>query len=383
MGREAAFKMRVLYISNYRDQTGWAQAGLSYIQALDVAGVDVTCRPIKLNEIHGEIPARVAELEAKPHDTYDAVIQHVLPHQMEYERKLGRNVALFFAETSHFRMTDWPEKLNCMDETWVCCEHNAVAARDSGVVIPIKIIPIPCDVSRYARSYEPLSIVKKLAGNFIFYTIGESVRRKNLVALLKAFHLEFDVNEPVNLLIKTTPKGLKDEQQTYSETVTFCNHIKEGLKIYEKLEHYKKEIVIAGRYSDDEIMRLHASCDCGVFPSYGEAWSVPAFDAMGLGKTPIVTDSSGFRQYLNDDCGWMVPAHREPVYATQLDTFQNLHTSFEEWDSIEVPQLRAAMREAYENADLRKEKATAGIARAYDFSFAKIGAMMKEVLEDE
>lgn len=373
--------MRVLYINNYRDGTGWSHAGLNYIQALDAAGVDVVCRPLKLNEVQGEIPARVAELEAKPHGKYDAVIQHVLPHQMEYEAKLGRNIGLFFAETSHFRLTDWPEKLNCMDEGWVCCLHNHQAARKSGVTIPLKLAPIPCDVTRYGRSYEPLSIVKKLSGNFIFYTIGESVRRKNLVALLKAFHLEFDVNEPVNLLIKTTPKGSKDEHQTLAETVAFCNGIKEGLKIYEKLEHYKKEIVIAGRYSDEEIMRLHASCDCGVFPSYGEAWSVPAFDAMGLGKTPIVTDSSGFRQYLDNDCGWMVPAHSEPVYATQLDTFQNLHTSYEEWDSIEIPNLRAAMRQAYDNADLRKEKAKAGIARAYDFSFLRIGNMMKEALQ--
>jgi glycosyltransferase involved in cell wall biosynthesis len=373
--------IRVLYISNYHDGTGWGHAALNYIQALDAAGIDVTCRPIKLNDVKGEVPPRILELEAKSHGAYDAVIQHVLPHQMEYEGRLKRNIGLFFAETSNFCMTDWPEKLNCMSEGWVCCEHNVNAARDSGVTIPLSVIPIPCDVSRYGRTYEPLSITKKLAGNFIFYTIGESVRRKNLVALLKAFHLEFDVNESVSLLIKTTPKGDKDEQQTYADTVDFCKHIKEGLKIYEKVEHYKKEIVIAGRYSEEEILRLHASCDCGVFPSYGEAWSVPAFDAMGLGKTPIVTDSSGFRQYLNNECGWMVPAHREAVYATQLDTFQNLHTSFEEWDSIEVAQLRKAMREAYTDAELRKAKALAGTARAFDFSFAKIGQLMKEALQ--
>ena len=35
--------------------------------------------------------------------------------------------------------------------------------------------------------------------------------------------------------------------------------------------------------SEEDIYSIHSSCDCFVMPSYGEAWCIPAFDAMGFG----------------------------------------------------------------------------------------------------
>lgn len=368
-------------VAPFRDQTGYSHAAIEYALALDTAGVEVACRPLKLNDVDGEVPPRIAELERRKFREYDAVIQHSLPHHFSYDGRYPRNIGLFFCETSHFRSTNWPEKLNTMDEVWACCLHNVEACIASDVTVPIRLVPIPCDVSKYARHYEPLRIRKELGDNFIFYFIGEFVRRKNIAALVKAFHLEFDVNEPVTLLLKTTPKSGQDEYTTRQNLVRFCEEIRAGLKLYTNVAQYKQEVVLVGRYSDEEMMRLHCSCDCGVFPAYAEAWSIPAFDCMALGKTPIVTGAGGFLQYMNDDCGWLVESHREPVFGTQLDTFTNLNTAREHWDAIEIDDLRAAMREAYEDRDLRRKKALAGADRAYDFSYDKVGKTMKERLQ--
>ena len=36
--------MKVLYFGHYKEGTGWAQAAIDYILALDSVGVDVVCR---------------------------------------------------------------------------------------------------------------------------------------------------------------------------------------------------------------------------------------------------------------------------------------------------------------------------------------------------
>ncbi|SVE59243.1 uncharacterized protein METZ01_LOCUS512097, partial [marine metagenome] len=57
--------MKVLYIGNWRDGTGWGNAAQSYILSLDAADVDVVPRHIKLNERECEVPDRILKLEKK------------------------------------------------------------------------------------------------------------------------------------------------------------------------------------------------------------------------------------------------------------------------------------------------------------------------------
>ena len=77
------------------------------------------------------------------------------------------------------------------------------AARDSGVRTPMKEFPVPCDTSKYERTGFHVNTFAELSNErFRFYFIGEIKQRKNIQALLQAFHLEFRVAEPVDLVIK-------------------------------------------------------------------------------------------------------------------------------------------------------------------------------------
>lgn len=372
--------MKILYVGNYRDGSGWAHAALHYIRALDVVGMDVACRPIRLSEYQAPIPDRVANLEQEDWRSYDIVIQNVLPHMLDYSGAFPRNIALYHTETSNLGRTRWADRINCMDAALVPCQQVQEASLSSGVNIPISVVPVPCDISIYERSYERLVLRRELPDQFLFYTIGEFNERKNLRALLIAFHLEFDLNEPVTLLIKTTPRTGEDQWQTQTALQSYCNLVKKGLKIYDDVKYYKQEIILADRYSDVEMMRLHASCDCGVFPSHGEGWCLPAFTSMAMGKTPIVTAWGGFLDYMNDDCGWMVPYYLEPAGSVDEDTFPDLHTAREQWAQINISALRIAMRVAYENQTDRCRRSISGIERAYDFTYKKVGNLLHQLL---
>ena len=195
--------MKVLYVGCYRDGTGWGQAATDYILAMDSAGIDVVPRPIKLNQNQISLPKRIAELEKKDSSGCDVCIQHTLPHYMEYSSKFKKNIALYATETSNFKDSGWARRINMMDEAWVINNQMFHASKESGVEIPIKVVPHATDFSKFERGYSKLDF-PAANGNFIFYTIADLNKRKNLQAFIKAFHAEFDPSEPVSILIKSS-----------------------------------------------------------------------------------------------------------------------------------------------------------------------------------
>lgn len=378
--------MKVLYVGHFYDGSGFSQAAINWALALDAVGVDVVCRPFRLNDHRGSIPERILELEAKDSRGCDVCIQHTLPAYFSYNGRFQKNIGLFVCETNNFRSSGWAERANTMDEIWVGCWANKFACRDSGVDIPVHVIPHAANVSKYQANYvatrgilpnDPLGPVigRKAEGEFLFYTIGEAVRRKNLAALVRAFHAEFDTNEPVRLVIKTSLPG-KAPQETAQHIAKFCDEVRTGLRIRKT---YRSEIVITDRLSDHDILVLHQLCDVFVQPSYGESWSQPSFDSMAMGKTPIVTDGGGYIDYMNNNCGWLVESRPEPCFAA-FDTLEGLYTADEAWRSVDISQLRRAMRESYEKQDVRAEKSRKGIERAAKFGFPTVGASMKKLL---
>lgn len=378
--------MRVLWIGNYLDGSGWSQAAIDYILALDSVGVEVIPRAIKLNNHMGEVPERIRQLEARSVRGCDVVVQHVLPHMTSYNSRL-RNICLFASETSHFGNTVWPERLALMDDVWLINAQQYDACKRSGLVNRGKgprfaLVPHACDVSKFARSYPPLERLKPLLdrGEFLFYFVGEYTRRKNLNAFIKAFHLEFDPSENVRAVIKTGRPGMSP-QECAAHVRADLEKLKKGMKLHGgRPEAYREEVVITDRLSEEGVMRLHAACDCFVMPSFGEAWNLPGFTAMAMGKTPIVSACTGFVDYLSEKEGYLVEGRWEPCVGAN-DTLQDIYVANEDWFNVDIHCLRRRMREAYQD-HLKGDRTRSlnGVKRAYDFSYEEVGSIMAAYL---
>jgi hypothetical protein len=124
---------------------------------------------------------------------------------------------------------------------------------------------------------------------------------------------------------------------------------------------------------------LHKSGDCLVIPSHGEAWNLVSMDSMGMGKTPIYTNWGGHLDYLNNNVGYPLDYMLHTIFESQYPVF-DLYTPKEEWAYINIKGLCTAMRQAYENTQIRKEKSVAGMERVYDFTYEKVGQIMQETL---
>jgi glycosyltransferase involved in cell wall biosynthesis len=373
--------MKLLLVSNYYDGTGYAHAAIDFILALDAAGVDVVCRPVSFESKHYDVPPRIKELEAKTTDGCKVCIQYTLPNYMHYNGRFDKCIGMYDSETSNFKSSNWAYQLNMMDEVWVVNQQMKEAAIASGVIKPIKVIPHPCDTSKFERAYDAHPAIKpfKERGDFVFYTISEMNKRKNVVALIKAFHYEFDYYEPVQLALKLSKPG-KSAEETRGGIEAMCQEVKGLLKINDSEQRYfKKEIILTNRLSDEGMYSLHSTCDCFVSSSFGEAWCIPAFDALGFGKTPIAPGWAGFLEYLDNDVGRSVQTHQKPVYGID-ETFPDLYTGNETWAEPDILDLRRAMREAFENQHSNHRKIEAGLERAYQFSYQEVGEKMRQAL---
>jgi len=362
--------MKVLFIAPFAENSGWSVACTNYILALDAVGVDVAIRRIKLNDIQPELPKRIQELESKSSKGCDIVIQYILPHFADFNGHFDKNIIQYVWETSSFKMSAWPTKINTMDEAWVCNRSLIDISKQSGVNIPVKVVPHTFDMKKYEREYPAVEIPQS-KDSFLFYFIGEMNNRKNLEALIKAFHLEFSRNEPVNLVIKSTAG--------HKQIADFCNKVKNKLKLYPNLQHYKPEIIISDFLSEEQLCRLHTTCDCFVMPSFGEAWCIPAFEAMAFGNAVVANSVGGIKEYLSEETGWPVKNRLEPVYDLQVP-WNDLGQARESYWSIDVYDLMRCMRSAYDNPTLREKLTKTGKKQVQEFSYEVIGNQIKDLL---
>ncbi len=376
--------MKILLISNFWDGTGYSQAAINKALALDVAGIDVVVRNLKLNNVRSVVPQRILELEAKDDRNCDAVIQYTLPHLMSYNSKAGINIGCFDYETSSFAESSWSDKLNAMDVVWATSKSQKQACINSGVKVPISIVPHAVDVSKYQQGYEPLKL-PNYNNEFVFYFVGEFVRRKNINDVIKAFNIEFDREEPVKLLLKTSIPG-KNEKESIEIINKISEEVKQGLKIYNKIEAYKREIIITERLDEVNLMRVHKSAHCFVTASHGEGFCYPIIDALGVGNPVIAPIHGGLDEVLSDYAKFGMTADSLGVnYSLDrafgaFDTFNEIYTSNELWANVNIDSLCHTMREMYTNKTRFELLRKNAILKPYNFSFEKVGQIMKDTL---
>lgn len=375
--------MKVLYINNYYDGTGWAKQGIDSILALDAAGVDVVPRAIKLNGLTTEVPQKIKELESKSDKNPDVVIQNVLPPFARYFHNAGKNIIYYQTETGSFKTVGWADEINMMDEAWVFCTYGKKAAINSEVKIPIEIVPMPVDLNKFNITYEKSSLnIRHEIGDdaFVFYTVSEFTNRKNIETLLRAYHSEFAPDEQVHLLIKTTDAGYgPDIQKHIFDTL---DKVKRNLRIHKDLSRYKKELIVCGHISQEDLYFIHNTCNAFVTASHGEGWCMPCFDAMGFGKTIVAPRHSAFTDYLSDKNAYLVDCYEDNCYGA-TDTIPGLYSANDTWFEVPVKNLRRAMRDAYEQrkafgAARRAEQAKVDIRK---FSYKNVGNIMKDLLK--
>lgn len=350
--------MKIKYIGNFNDGTGWAKASTFNALCLDAAGHDVYCQEVKYNNANVPLHGRILELLDKKSNSFDYTIQHVLPIQYQkYPNTV--NVGFIPVEASISNML-WLKNLNMMDMLFVPDKHSETYLKISGLNKECRIFNHSFDYHAIL-DYERTSPINGLGDTFNFIFVGEFSSRKDLENLVRAFHSEFEYVEPVNLVIKTS-----GNQENING---FLTEVRKRIK---KPGRLKNEYIILNYLDEASLMNVVKQCHCFVTASHGEAWCYPAAEAMACGLKVIYPTNTGIDTYAELGSNYPIPSRSDACYGA-TDSVDGLYTCEDVWTTVSNIDIRQQMRKAYldfvsdTNSYAAKCQGNSEIMKKYDY----------------
>jgi len=373
--------MNILFIGPYRQADEFAKFSINYIKALSLTGHNIAIAPIYMgNTANLKLKDELLELENKKFEKYDIIIQNVLP--IFFEKQEGYNIGIHYNETKNLKNSLFIDKMNLMDELWVCSESEKQTLIKAGVKCKINIVPIPIDIEEL-KTYENVEPTKipALENKFVFYIMGDYIERKNLHAAIIAYNLEFTKENDVGFLIQSNiPNQTLDESiKKIQEDII---NLKKKLRLYNNSSLYNNEVIVSSNLDLENRISLYKACNCLIIPSRAEAYSDIAFESLYVGNSIICNKDLHLSNLLNDFYG--VESYEVPCIMNNPAN-PIFYTSWETWNEINILDLQNKMRETYNkgkenNIDevIKKAKGKSWVVN--NFSFEKISNKMKEIL---
>ena len=383
--------MKIRYYGSAHLPTGYGRAALELILALDRAetacpGVELEVRTIGPHdpEIDWPIPGDLLQPIAEP----DVAIIHTLPgdcHRVvELEGLRSPGGPKLVAYTTWEALTAPRSVLDPLfatfDQVWVPSQPNLMAFSGRGggqggtddTDRRLHVIPHTFD-ERAART----RVGPTDSERFRFYYVGAWTVRKNPGSLIRAFANAFPAGSRAELVIHSPGCSLDAFVAALAAT---------GLR-----QNELPTITLSNqRLSDESLAKLHADADCFVTASRGEAWNLPAFDAMLAGRHVITQYGLGSDEFLSGTSadlidGYESPAQTDVTYGSSDGVTMTVKrlgaqgmTSRSLWLEPNLSSLADAMRSAFES---RKRDIQLHYDPAERFGYAAVAKQVLNVLE--
>lgn len=306
--------MHIRYYGHMGQTTGFGRAAEDFCLALLGAGVELEVIPLSREATFAGRTLPLARCTDANHDgtRVDAVIVHTLPldcptvlaRARTSDRDLG---ALANADTIAY--TTW-EAFDCPDEVSLPLHQNfdevwtPSAASARALTVPraggfeARVVPHTYDAT---RTYATASPTRPRGAPFRFYWIGAWMPRKNPDGLIRAFCHAFRPTDEVELVLHSPGTDLLHLITSLAAT---------GLE-----RHELPAILLHNDpLTDEEVHGMHARGDCFVSASRGEAWNLPAFEALLHGKHVIAPAGLGSDDFLSGTETQFVMIARAPAY---------------------------------------------------------------------
>ena len=341
-------KIKIDY-AGFCNSSGFSNAAQNYISALNKTNL----YDIRFS-LFGNKPNRpsVSDLKyefymglcRKNFDSYNDVIQiyHCIPPLQKRIKKLSRNLAMGIFETFDVP-SNWIEVLNQNDAVIVPSLFNYQIFSHSKLNKPLYHIPHCLDMDLYNDKVLPSQKFDK----FTFLFMGTWKKRKGIFLLIEAWCKEFNINDNVQLVIKTDkPKIAEGYIERYIKKIN-----KKGIA----------PIIVESKvFSEEKIPSYLKSFDVLVSPFMGEGFLLPGLQCMALKIPIIVTDFSGVQDYANSNNSTLLK-NEGFIFLEDLDGIPQFKRK--KWAFITVKSIQQKMRYVLENQEEVKKKAING----YDF----------------
>jgi glycosyltransferase involved in cell wall biosynthesis len=275
----------------------------------------------------------------------------------------------------------WLRPINQADAVCVPSLQNKQAMRNSGVRIPIFIVPHGVHAWMFTPKKKKLPS-KKTNEKFTFISVFGFQHRKNPEALLKAYWEEFSANDNVRLIIKTNGYAPYENE----------HWIRSRIQAYKANLNIRKStapIMIITRHLNSKSLRsIYAQGHAFVLPTRGEGVGLPFLESMASGVPIITTGWGGHIDFLTSHNSFLVHYKlRPPVIGMNRRSsisrqFRNLFSEKGQlWAEPNIGSLRSQMRKAYKNPHLCKMKGQRARRDALNLSWNRAGFSLKRAIE--
>lgn len=370
--------MKLRYYSHAHLPSGFGRAALNNVLALDRAGAQLEV--VTLGPRPADTPWPIPDHLSHPVESPDVVIVHTLPgdcHRVLEAEGLRRGAGPKLIAYTTWEALTAPQELvdplyEHFDQVWT---PSTPSAKALGATDHQRTIVVPhCYDEMAARL--PFELLDRR--NYRFYWIGSWSARKNPGGLIRAFAYAFGPGSNVELVLHCPGASV----ETFAATLAMC-----GLP-----QNELPAIHISTQFLNDATLALfHDESDCFVSAARGEAWNLPAFDAMLAGRHVITQYGLGSDDFLTNTSadlidGWESPAQVDiaPKHSENGEvTFRRIGaqglSSRSLWLEPNLTSLADAMLSAYQS---RKRDLKIEYDVASRFGYAAVAQQMMDVMEN-
>ena len=247
---------------------------------------------------------------------------------------------------------DWIDYLKVADKVIVPSRWCRDVFKKAGIDAEVIPLGYDDDIFTYKERYNRRK--KKEVFTFLHYNAFNI--RKGFPEVFRAFVEEFQKDEPVRLILKTT---------------LACPPIPIRKESYPNIE------VIADRFSEKELTDLLHRSDCLVYPSRGEGFGMTPIECMATGMPVIVPNAHGITEYFDKDFMYEVKVQEECPALYQRYKGEDVGKMV----ICDVKDLRKQMRWVYEHQDEAIEKGKKASDYVRQWTFRKTSAKLKTIIE--
>ena len=359
-------KQGVNVIGHFCYPSGLRVSVESLVQAVDTVEVATSLRDVRTDA--NDDPHHV---DFRGFECHDITIIHTQPEPFfdrAYERadvseRAPRTYRIAYWYWEFDSVPDsWCPHAAQVDEVWTATKFIANGLRER-LTIPVRTLF--CGVKLAPFEIRPLSYFG-LDGRFTFlftFHMVSVMERKNPLGLIRAFRGAFRVDEPVQLVLKTS-FGDRHPAQIQELRAAAA-----GANI----------TIIDAVYSPDEVLSLMDACDAYVSLHRSEGLGLTMAEAMLMGKPVIATNFSGNVDFMDDSNSLLVPYKLvklgKPIPPYDADL---------EWAEPSEEHAAQLMRRVYDNQAWARElgaraKASAEANLSLEAAGRRIAARLEEI----
>lgn len=360
------------------DCSGYASAARGYLVACETAGITVQARDrsrslnLKDKGMDGPVIEMYNRLYNNKVSEEAPTVQHQVPDCIVKDSRSKYPVAYTIFEMTRVPK-HWPSFCNQMAAVWTGSEYSREAFVESGVKVPVHVLPHAIDVEAYSPAGEAWQISNRR--KFAFLSVFDFTSRKAWQDLLRAYWYAFKSGDDVCLILKVYYGDFSDASR--ADIIRRIATYREELKVTDCAP-----ILLYGYDIPGAVMpALYRSADCYVGVSR-EGFGLGYAEAMACGLCCIGPEVGGTRQYMGPDNSLLVKYIGDEPVSQELvsgnPSFEGLSWARHSWEH-----LAETMKFAVEKTETRLLLAKKGMATVRnELTFKRIGDRIGALLPD-